>query len=531
MRARQISFNGISGENTYTVGSGGRFATLDSALAWLATQSGSVAVSHPATTGDVTQYSDSVTNISQDLTGYARPGDLIYFGDDEAGAPNIYTIQNWAVPTYYPIYDLRATTARLMTGRVGATGTGVSIQLYRPYRYTLVLLPGYHNVSADVSLPDTAAVSFVGLDASQTFLSKSADANITIQRHGYLSIQNVTLYEGETTTTRSHTIFSENSATPFDAGFAVLLMKNIETAVIAPNASGTNDLIIFRGASAHISDIKATEGFVTIGTIKADLLMLDDVHLTSSQNHHCLALQLVHEYQCTKDWMISNLDLYRYSNKTGQTDYVLTMGSQHYGTPGATGGKKAFIRSSTFQDLDTNTDIGLKALHFDLSPSDVYEVYDCVIETTHASGSIADMTIEASGAATVKFHNVRNSTGGTPEITNSNPANLTFNNYTPYGVQSTAYAATITPDANLGGIVDIGALTGNITIGEPTNPISGQELTFIFEQDATGGRTITWNAVFKKAADGAGGASTKGVTSFRYDGTHWVQIGGALAWA
>lgn len=94
--------------------------------------------------------------------------------------------------------------------------------------------------------------------------------------------------------------------------------------------------------------------------------------------------------------------------------------------------------------------------------------------------------------------------------------------------QSIAYAATIAIDASLGDRVLIGALTGALTMNAPTNPSRGQKLTIYLLQDATGGRVTTWNAVFKKAADGAGTANQKGVTEFLYDGTDWVQIGGPL---
>lgn len=97
-------------------------------------------------------------------------------------------------------------------------------------------------------------------------------------------------------------------------------------------------------------------------------------------------------------------------------------------------------------------------------------------------------------------------------------------------LQSIAYGATITPDAALGERVIVGALAGNLTINAPTNPRTGGMLVFGFTQDATGGRTITWNAAFKKAADGAGTASQKAATSFVYDGANWVQAAGALAW-
>lgn len=76
----------------------------------------------------------------------------------------------------------------------------------------------------------------------------------------------------------------------------------------------------------------------------------------------------------------------------------------------------------------------------------------------------------------------------------------------------------------------MGVLIGNLTINPPANPRTGAMLVFTFAQDATGGRTITWNAVFKKAADGTGTGNQKAGTSFVYDGANWVQVGGALTW-
>lgn len=96
--------------------------------------------------------------------------------------------------------------------------------------------------------------------------------------------------------------------------------------------------------------------------------------------------------------------------------------------------------------------------------------------------------------------------------------------------QHITYAAAITPDVRLGERVTVGTLTGNITINAPTNPRRGARLEFVFAQDGTGNRTITWDVVFKKAADGAGTANQKGATAFLYDGANWVQVGGALAW-
>lgn len=96
---------------------------------------------------------------------------------------------------------------------------------------------------------------------------------------------------------------------------------------------------------------------------------------------------------------------------------------------------------------------------------------------------------------------------------------------------SPAGAGTVTPDVAAGDLKVITMPAGNITIAAPTNPFLGAILRFVIIQDAVGGRTITWNATYKKAADGAGGANGKGATSFTYDGTNWVQQGGALAFA
>ena len=39
-------------------------------------------------------------------------------------------------------------------------------------------------------------------------------------------------------------------------------------------------------------------------------------------------------------------------------------------------------------------------------------------------------------------------------------------------------------------------LTENVTMAAPANPYDGQKIQIILKQDATGGRTVTWNAIF-----------------------------------
>ena len=61
------------------------------------------------------------------------------------------------------------------------------------------------------------------------------------------------------------------------------------------------------------------------------------------------------------------------------------------------------------------------------------------------------------------------------------------------------YAATITPDAANGSIQTI-TLTGNLTFSAFANPVSGQTITLIITQDATGSRTLTSTMKFAGAS-------------------------------
>jgi hypothetical protein len=57
-------------------------------------------------------------------------------------------------------------------------------------------------------------------------------------------------------------------------------------------------------------------------------------------------------------------------------------------------------------------------------------------------------------------------------------------------VVALTYAATLNTDASAGDIFDV-TLTGNATLSNPTNPVSGKTIRWRIRQDATGGRTVT----------------------------------------
>lgn len=82
--------------------------------------------------------------------------------------------------------------------------------------------------------------------------------------------------------------------------------------------------------------------------------------------------------------------------------------------------------------------------------------------------------------------------------------------------QGIPYAASVTVDPTLGNIIDIAPLTGNISIALPayttTDPI-----TLLFQQDGTGGRTITWNGNILTAWQPDATANARSSITIRYD--------------
>ncbi|MBS1703580.1 MAG: hypothetical protein JST12_18085 [Armatimonadetes bacterium] len=64
------------------------------------------------------------------------------------------------------------------------------------------------------------------------------------------------------------------------------------------------------------------------------------------------------------------------------------------------------------------------------------------------------------------------------------------------GTVSLTDAATIATNAASGDVFTV-VLGGNRTLGEPTNPREGQRCMWLFQQDATGSRTLTLDASFK----------------------------------
>lgn len=91
------------------------------------------------------------------------------------------------------------------------------------------------------------------------------------------------------------------------------------------------------------------------------------------------------------------------------------------------------------------------------------------------------------------------------------------------------YAAAYTPQPYTNDTIRM-TVAGSLTVNAPNmNPvIPGWRFRTMFKQDATGGRVVTWNAIFKTLGADVTTANLTNIREFEYDGTNWVQVAATL---
>ena len=144
-----------------------------------------------------------------------------------------------------------------------------------------------------------------------------------------------------------------------------------------------------------------------------------------------------------------------------------------------------------------------------------------------ASGDPAALTVGSSGQALVSDGTDISwgSAGISVGTANEWTAQQNFNN--------TALSFDATQDwALTANQVSTLTLTGNTTFDAPTQMVDGAFYSLIMIQDGTGGRTASWNAVFKWAGGTAPTltttASAKDILVWRSDGTNMYEVGRQL---
>jgi hypothetical protein len=155
----------------------------------------------------------------------------------------------------------------------------------------------------------------------------------------------------------------------------------------------------------------------------------------------------------------------------------------------------------------------------------VFDVADS-IESSRNSGILAADTGNILGPNLTNDGNFLNTRGHRWVVSNTKPGsgiiNITTGNALDKIVQPVTFAAASSPISYaFGGDVYVGTLTGNLTLVAPIGMTSGNIITFHFQQDATGGRVVTFpDGVFFSG----GLPNNKLIVMFMFDGTDFIQL-------
>jgi len=123
--------------------------------------------------------------------------------------------------------------------------------------------------------------------------------------------------------------------------------------------------------------------------------------------------------------------------------------------------------------------------------------------------------------------------GTTWYVLSAGPAGYSKTSFTA-GVATLTFGTTIAVDASTGNHFRVTLTASTGSMGAPSNPTDGQKITFEIIQDATGSRTMTWNAAFHFPSAGAPTltttASKRDLVGFCYSSSAsaWLYLGTSL---
>ena len=151
---------------------------------------------------------------------------------------------------------------------------------------------------------------------------------------------------------------------------------------------------------------------------------------------------------------------------------------------------------------------------------------------TISSNGAHDLVLETNEGTNSGSITLTDAADGDITFTNNGAGNVVFNDAAYAPETSLTDAATITWDAQAMPITKV-TLTDNRILAAPTNSQTGQFVSLLIIQDATGSRTLTWNGVFEFPLEAAPTLTATGALAdlfvFRYHNSKWLQVGSTLA--
>jgi hypothetical protein len=241
------------------------------------------------------------------------------------------------------------------------------------------------------------------------------------------------------------------------------------------------------------------------------------------------------------NYRLAELELY---SAGGAAQYALYLNdcAGHCRVSGITvvgGGGNGVNNLTTGIYLDSSGAAGLilHGIHVENCVTGIYfDCNDAAATVDTVSMSLAVTTIVRTRTARPTIHNIIKGTATNAIVDDLNGYTTTDSFVPEYASQSRLRGEVLVPnaigssanaivvDADFGSFQRCNTLTENTTVGSPSNSAAGKNLIFRFVQDGTGGRTVTWNAIFHGVTLAASGtANQRALIEFFNDGTYWIQ--------
>ncbi len=222
-----------------------------------------------------------------------------------------------------------------------------------------------------------------------------------------------------------------------------------------------------------------------------------------------------------------------FNNTTGS--YTLTFGPTTGTGVTLAQGAKTIVYSDGSTMLDVMADLG-DVSAITVSTSGNVSAAGLTVGNGAASGVLTssgayDLTLNTNAGSNSGEITITDAANGDITFTNNGTGVVKFNDAAYFPEANLTFDATQDWDVQASPVAKV-TLDDNVTFDAPSNPTTGQFISILCIQDATGSRTIAWNGVFEFAANTAPTATETGgqadLFSFRYNGTKWLSVGTTL---
>ena len=310
------------GDNTVTVGSGGNYATITEAIAWLTTQTmiDQITTSPLNTmTVDLTQHSDTVVTSEPTLPAGEDRLDVftndLMFVDTDANAT--WSALGSPATHYYPVLKkgnqpagvTENATVTLYGGIIGSSKTTYAATWWRPRKYAIILLPGRHQIPADIAIPNGCNLYIGGYgQATEVYGTMDSGANglgnssMLAPRYGFVHIDNM-VFQG------SSVLRPWNDQLPnFSESTTVVKLSNLAIRSSAQvMQSMLNHGLIMQ--NVHVYD--SIDHGIALG---GDFMLVDGFFARTSEGSEAVNLHITGNYwtMTTKEKLIRNFQLERH---------------------------------------------------------------------------------------------------------------------------------------------------------------------------------------------------------------------------